>query len=114
MNTENIAFKDGLQAGIRVSAAPETIIGGGWIIEAVEQSASFSQIRDGDILVKVNDKACIRYRYHRKQDMLSARSLANITLEGSSVQLKLVPTLQSIIRLRGCHQLTHQQQWLLL
>ena len=77
----SVAFKDGLQAGIRVSAAPETIIGGGWIVEAVEQLASFSQIRDGDILVKVNDKACIKYRYQRIQDMLSARSLANITLE---------------------------------
>ncbi|CAH3159097.1 unnamed protein product, partial [Porites lobata] len=74
----SVAFKDGLQAGIRVSAAPETIIGGGWIVEAVEQLASFSQIRDGDILVKVNDKACIKYRYQRIQDMLSARSLANL------------------------------------
>ena len=57
-----------------MSAAPETIIGGGWIVEA-EQSASFSQIRDGDILVKVNDKACIKYRYQRIQDMLSASHL---------------------------------------
>ena len=39
----SVAFKDGLQAGIRVSAALETIIGGGWIVEAVEQSASFFQ-----------------------------------------------------------------------
>ena len=64
-----------------MSAAPETIIGGGWIVEAVEQSASFSQIRDGDILVQVNDKACIKYRYQCTQDLFSARSLANITLE---------------------------------
>ena len=42
-----------------MSAAPATIIGGGWIVEAVEQLASFSQIRDGDIVDKVNDKACI-------------------------------------------------------
>ena len=66
-----------------MSAAPETIIGGGWIVEAFEPSASFSQIRDGEILVKVNDKASIKYRYQRIQDMLSARSLANITLEFS-------------------------------
>ena len=42
-----------------MSAAPETITGGGWIVEAVEQSVSFSQIRDGDILVKVNGKAVL-------------------------------------------------------
>ena len=66
-----------------MSAAPETIIGGGWIVEAFEPSASFSQIRDGEILVKVNDKASIKYRYQRIQDMLSVRSLANITLEFS-------------------------------
>ena len=29
----------------------------------------------------MNDKACIKYRYQRIQDMLSARSLANTTLE---------------------------------
>ena len=97
---------------IRLSAAPETIIGGGWIVEAVEQSASFSQIRDGDILVKVNDKACIKYRYQRIQDMLSARSLANITLE--FFHPAEIGANTSVIRLRGCHQLTHQQQWLLL
>ena len=105
----SVAFKDGLQAGIRVSAAPETIIGGDWIVEAVEQSASLSQvrIRSGDILVKVNNKTCIKYRYQRVQDMLSAKATCqhNVTVP----DLRLVATLQQVRCLRGSHQLVYQQ-----
>lgn len=51
-----------------------------WIVEAVEQLASLSQVRSGNILITVNNKTCIKYHYQRIQDILSARSLANIML----------------------------------
>lgn len=104
----SVPFKEGLQAGIQVSAAPETVIGGGWIVEGVEQSASLSHVRSGDVLVKVNNKTC-KYRYQHIQDMLSARSLANIMWEffrpakiGGNSSVSQTPL--------WTHELMHQRQ----